>query len=70
MACIWTCTRCAHNAVGDEPPERCPECQAPGEQFALWTVNDQFRQFAPDWTRTNWWEEGTGFRAGKIRPTS
>ena len=67
MACVWTCTSCGRNVAGDEPPDRCPECAAGKDRFALWTLTDSFRHFQPDWSRTNWWEEGTGFRAGRIR---
>ena len=67
MACMWACTNCACLIPGDELPEFCPECNAGAEMLALWTCNDAFRQFPSDWTRGTWWEEGTGFRSGKIR---
>jgi len=29
----WVCTVCGYTHVGQEPPERCPQCMAPREKF-------------------------------------
>jgi rubrerythrin len=29
----WVCTVCGYMHVGQEPPERCPQCMAPREKF-------------------------------------
>ena len=29
----WVCTVCGYMHVGDDPPERCPQCMAPQEKF-------------------------------------
>lgn len=31
----WVCTVCGYAHVGDEPPERCPQCMGPREKFKL-----------------------------------
>ncbi len=35
LAPLWKCHACGHLEKGDAPPERCPGCAAPREQFAL-----------------------------------
>jgi rubrerythrin len=32
-ASAWICTVCGYVHTGPEPPERCPVCGAPPEQF-------------------------------------
>jgi len=36
MFIVWRCTRCGHLFVpGEELTERCPDCEAPKEEFVL-----------------------------------
>jgi rubrerythrin len=32
---IWQCLRCGYALVGEDPPEKCPNCGAPGDQFIV-----------------------------------
>jgi len=32
---IWQCLKCGYTTVGKDPPDRCPECHAPREEFVL-----------------------------------
>jgi rubrerythrin len=32
---IWQCLKCGYALVAKEPPDRCPDCGAPREEFAL-----------------------------------
>jgi len=35
MAIIWKCLICGHHQQGDQPPDHCPSCGAPKEEFVL-----------------------------------
>ncbi len=35
----WKCLVCSYIHVGDNPPEKCPQCGAPKEKFVLITAN-------------------------------
>lgn len=30
---VWRCLRCGHTVSAHEPPDRCPDCGAPREEF-------------------------------------
>jgi len=32
---IWQCLKCGYALVAKEPPDRCPDCGAPREEFVL-----------------------------------
>ncbi len=32
---IWQCMVCGYAVVAENPPEKCPDCGAPQEQFLL-----------------------------------
>ncbi len=32
---IWQCLKCGYALVAKEPPDRCPDCDAPREDFVL-----------------------------------
>jgi rubrerythrin len=32
---IWQCLKCGYSLVAREPPDRCPDCGAPREEFVL-----------------------------------
>lgn len=31
---VWICQTCGHTYVGEEPPERCPVCNAPRDKYS------------------------------------
>ncbi|WP_161954166.1 DUF7130 family rubredoxin-like protein [Candidatus Methylomirabilis limnetica] len=35
MAIVWKCLICGHHQQGDQPPDHCPNCGAPREEFVL-----------------------------------
>lgn len=35
MAIVWKCLTCGHHQQGDQPPDRCPNCNGPKEEFVL-----------------------------------
>jgi len=32
---IWQCLKCGYVTPAKDPPDRCPECHAPREEFLL-----------------------------------
>jgi rubrerythrin len=35
MAIVWKCLICGYHQQDDRPPEHCPNCGAPREEFVL-----------------------------------
>jgi rubrerythrin len=35
MAIVWKCLVCGYHQQDDQPPEHCPNCGAPKEEFVL-----------------------------------
>ena len=38
----WECEECGYVYVGDRPPRRCPECEAPESFFLLSDEDEQW----------------------------
>ena len=33
LTILWKCLRCGYQVVAENPPEQCPDCGAPREEF-------------------------------------
>lgn len=51
MAKLFKCTVCGFVYEGEEPPEKCPKCEAPKEKFVELTKEEADKIYAAD--RTN-----------------